>query len=335
MPRLGTALLMILALLAPPAVSLAQNTVPTRSPRPTAIALHWVSATALDESLPRRAVLGGAGEVCVDSTSGKARSAVAPKDCSPLDGAPEICLDATLESAMAPRVSCETDDIRPRIVDLTDSSCGVDTRCLLAEAKTARAAELVVITARWDQQLHLSLSAEVTTVATGSTQELHPEQFSSAYNQLFDRTGPDCLGLLRWFTRAIVNSAARPLELAVGEGKGPVESPASRAPGEAGSAHEPSSSGSFRGWALIGGGAAAAGASTFFWLENGKTTACDAAAGDVDPCRRVWHTLAPALALDGVAAAAIAAGIFFVVHDSNRSVALSVHPSGFTVGGTF
>jgi hypothetical protein len=92
------------------------------------------------------------------------------------------------------------------------------------------------------------------------------------------------------------------------------------------------------GWALVGVGVAAGVGSVIAWSKNDELTDCDAtAAGDPAPCRRQRNTLVPAISLGAAAAGALTGGAIVLFRSRTRrgDVAVSLHPSGVSLGGRF
>ena len=90
------------------------------------------------------------------------------------------------------------------------------------------------------------------------------------------------------------------------------------------------------GWSLVGAGALLGGGAIAFWAANGSKTHCTTVAGDADGCRFERHTTTAAVVTGLAAVGAVAAGVVVLVLDRPSSrLALSVHPSGLSLGGTF
>jgi hypothetical protein len=95
-------------------------------------------------------------------------------------------------------------------------------------------------------------------------------------------------------------------------------------------------SGRLVGWSLVGAGALLAGGAITLWALNGSKVHCTAVSGDADACRFERRTTTAALVTGGAAVAALAGGIIVLAVDRGSArVALGVHPSGVTLGGTF
>jgi hypothetical protein len=92
------------------------------------------------------------------------------------------------------------------------------------------------------------------------------------------------------------------------------------------------------GWTLVGVGVVAGVGSAVAWSGNNDPFDCGGAAVD-DPaaCRQKRGTVVPAVSLGVAAAGAVVGGILILIrdHSARHEVALSVQPSGFSVGGRF
>lgn len=92
------------------------------------------------------------------------------------------------------------------------------------------------------------------------------------------------------------------------------------------------------GWTLVGVGVVAGVGSAVAWSRNNDLFDCGgAAAGDPAACRQKRGTVVPAASLGVAAAGALVGGILILIgdHSERQAVALSVQPSGFSVGGRF
>jgi len=90
------------------------------------------------------------------------------------------------------------------------------------------------------------------------------------------------------------------------------------------------------GWSLVGAGIILGGGAIALWAFNGSKVQCGVASGDTDPCRSERKTGTAAIVTGGAALAALAGGFVVLAIDRGPTrLALSVHPSGFSFGGTF
>jgi hypothetical protein len=88
------------------------------------------------------------------------------------------------------------------------------------------------------------------------------------------------------------------------------------------------------GWSLIGAGALAGAGALTLWAYNGSDVQCSSLPGD--HCRAERHTTTAAIVTGSAALAAVVGGVVLLSIDRGEGhVALSVHPSGVSVGGTF
>jgi hypothetical protein len=88
------------------------------------------------------------------------------------------------------------------------------------------------------------------------------------------------------------------------------------------------------GWSLLGAGALAGGGALALWAYNGSDVQCSSLPGD--HCRAERHTTTAAIITGSAALAAAIGGVVLLSIDrGDGRVALSVHPSGLSVGGTF
>jgi hypothetical protein len=89
-------------------------------------------------------------------------------------------------------------------------------------------------------------------------------------------------------------------------------------------------------WSLVGGGVVVGAGAIALWALNGSKVQCNAVPADTDDCRAERRTGTAALVAGGLGVAAAAAGVVLLVVDRRSGrLALSVHPSGVSVGGTF
>jgi hypothetical protein len=90
------------------------------------------------------------------------------------------------------------------------------------------------------------------------------------------------------------------------------------------------------GWSILAGGVVVGAGAIALWALNGSKIQCNAVPGDPDDCRAERKTGTAALISGGVGLGAAVTGVVILVGDRRPGrLALSVHPSGVSVGGTF
>jgi hypothetical protein len=88
------------------------------------------------------------------------------------------------------------------------------------------------------------------------------------------------------------------------------------------------------GWSLVGAGALAGAGAIALWAYNGSGVQCSSLPGD--HCRAERHTATAAIVTGSAALAAVVGGVVLLSIDrGDGRLALSVHPSGVSVGGAF
>ena len=99
---------------------------------------------------------------------------------------------------------------------------------------------------------------------------------------------------------------------------------------------EDSGVGRILGWSLVGAGAVLVGGGIALWAFNNSGTNCHSTAGDASGCPQYRHTFTAGALVGGAGLLAAAAGVVVLVMDTGPArVALSVQPSGLTLGGNF
>ena len=280
-----------------------------------------------------RALAQGVREACLDPGSLRPRkSSVA---CPVLRDVPgsQVCVEETAERALTLEIKCDGAAATAEAIDLSRSGCGT-ADCFAVEARRAAATHLLVVRGTWKDGL--VLSGNLTDLATGEARAVAPSDFETNYNAEWPRSGPQVLGLLKWFAReTALRALATEERLVVGRSRNGGEvaliAPPKNAPVPERGAHEAR----WLGWALVGAGVAAGAAGWFVWQQDKDLTACSSVSGDTDPCRRLNRTVVPAVALGLGAIGAFIGGSIILLRgrDGDARVALSVCPSGVVVGG--
>jgi hypothetical protein len=280
-----------------------------------------------------RALAQGVREACLQPAPLGPRQAVV--ECAVLPDAPtsHVCLDETAERALTIEVKCGDRDVAAEAIDLSRAGCDTSA-CFAVEARRAGATHLLMVKGSWKDGL--ALTGTLMDLATGHSNTLTPWQFEKTYNAEWPRSGPQVLGLLKWFARETTLEVLVRQTTAAGAGEprpGPVVLVSPSVPQAPTSTYLPR----WVGWTLVGAGAAAGVGSWFLWNEDKDPSGCNPVAGDVDPCRRQHRTIVPAIALGVGAAGALLAGAIVLVRSQsgNERLGLTVHSSGVILGGTF
>jgi hypothetical protein len=286
-----------------------------------------------------RAIAQGVREACVEVSSRRLR-ALPAATCKTLGDVPEsnICVDETTEQALTLQIECLPGDLTANAVDLSRSGCETSD-CYKVEAVKAGATHLLIITAAWGDS-GLIIAGKITDLADGKVTAFAPTNFAPRYSDIWPRTEPHVLALLKWITREQASRtllAAFDAETAGGKGTGAAALPS--VPPPATSTPEPlappeASAHDYRwvGWSLIGAGVVAGAGSLFAWHKNGAPNDC----GGVT-CRQQLHTIVPTVALGVAGAAGLVTGVIVLVREQRDEGGLSLflHPTGVALGGTF
>jgi hypothetical protein len=277
-----------------------------------------------------RALAQGVREACLEPASQKPRPQAT--DCSLLQDAPAslVCIDETATRALTIEIKCGARDATAEAIDLSRSGCDT-AACFMVEARRAGATHLLMVAANWKDGL--ALAGILTDLADGKSTTLTPQNFEKKYNSDWPRSGPQVLGLLKWFARetavaVLVHDATAGTAIKqarVIPAAPPIQSAYSSRPSR------------WVGWTLVGTGGAAGVGSWLFWRQDKNLVSCASVPGDVDPCRRQHRTILPALALGAGAVGAILAGSVVLVRrrPGDEQLTLIVDPSGLSLGGTF
>lgn len=282
-----------------------------------------------------RALAHGVREACLEP--GTLRPRPRRVECAMLRDVPDarICVDETVERALTLEITCEGAAAAADSVDLTRSGCEtVD--CFAVEARRAGASDLLVVRAAWKDGL--SLTGEITNLATGRSRRVTAQDLEKAYNPEWPRSGSQVLALLKWFSRRVTLEvlADRARTAGIGE-PGGVGPPTIVLPAPAAQSAPPAHSRQWVGWTLVAAGAVAGASAAVVWSKDKDLAGCVAAAGDGDPCREVHRTIVPAIALGAGAVAAVVAGSIVLIggRSGEAKLAVSLHPSGIMLGGRF
>jgi hypothetical protein len=290
-----------------------------------------------------RALAQGVREACVDPTARRARSLTAA--CKTLGDVPEsnVCVDETTEQALTRQIECLPGELSASAIDLSRSGCETS-GCFEVEARKAGASHLLVVTAAWTDA-GLTLTGRLTDLSDGSVHPFQPTDFAPRFSNIWPRTEPQVLGLLKWFART--QAAATLLEVFDAERAGGKSAhsaallppPAPEPPATPRPLVETASPDrSWLGWTLIGAGVAAGVASGIVWHKNGELTDCTAGVpGETASCRKEFHTIGPTVALGAAALGALVVGTVVLVHEHREAGALTLflHPTGMALAGTF
>jgi hypothetical protein len=286
-----------------------------------------------------RAIAQGVREACADVSSRRLR-ALPVAACKTLGDVPEsgICVDETTAQALTLQIECLPGDLTATAVDLSRSGCD-SSDCYKAEALKAGATHLLVITAAWGDS-GLTLAGKITDLADGKESTFTPTNFAPRYSDVWPRTEPQVLALLKWITREETGRtllSAFDAETAGGEGAPPRAIPLAASPPATSTpplVPPETSAPEYRwvGWTLIGAGVAAGAGSLYAWHRNGALSDCDGVT-----CRQQLHTIVPTVALGVGGAAALVTGVVVLVHERNDRGGLSLflHPTGVALRGTF
>jgi hypothetical protein len=288
-----------------------------------------------------RAIAQGVREACVEASSRHLRPLPA-RTCKTLGDVPEsnICVDETTAQALTLQIECVPGDLTANAIDLSRSGCETSD-CYKVEAVKAGATHLLVITAAWGDS-GLTVAGEITDLADGKVTAFAPANFAPRYSDVWPRTEPHVLALLKWITREQTGRtllAAFDAETAGGKGTVPAAIPSSVPPPPATSTPQPlappeASAPDYRwvGWTLIGAGVVAGAGSLFAWHKNGSLSDCGGTT-----CRQQLHTIVPTVALGVGGAAALVTGVIVLVREQHDQGGLSLflHPTGVALGGTF
>jgi hypothetical protein len=287
-----------------------------------------------------RAIAQGVREACVEMSSRRLR-ALPTAACKTLGDVPEsnICVDETTAQALTLQIECLPGDLTASAVDLSRSGCETSD-CYKVEALKAGATHLLVITAAWGDS-GLTVAGKITELAGGKESAFAPTNFAPRYSDIWPRTEPHVLALLKWITREQTGrTLLSAFDAETAGGKGTVAATVPPAPAPPVTTSSPllappeTSAPEYRwvGWTLIGAGVAAGAGSLFAWHKNGAVNDCDGVT-----CRQQLHTIVPTVALGVAGAAALVTGAILLVHERHDRGGLSLflHPTGVAFGGTF
>jgi hypothetical protein len=175
-----------------------------------------------------RAIAQGVREACVEVSSRRLR-ALPAATCKTLGDVPEsnICVDETTAHALTLQIECLPGDLTASAVDLSRSGCETSD-CYKVEALKAGATHLLVINAAWGDS-GLTIGGKITDLADGKVTAFAPTNFAPRYSDIWPRTEPHVLALLKWIAREQTGRtllAAFDAEAAGGKGTVPEALPA-------------------------------------------------------------------------------------------------------------
>ncbi|HEY4395330.1 MAG TPA: hypothetical protein VGP64_14770 [Polyangia bacterium] len=209
-------------------------------------------------------------------------------------------------------------------------ACG-DRECLRVAAKTANASDVLVATGGRNDMRGYHIELRIWNVASDREDNAVAECNICAATQMVESVATAADPLLDRVPTLHANlSAAAPATAETAA----IPAPLVSAPAPAAEAKSPPR---WIGWTLIGAGVAVGAVSGVLFAINGDLT--DSAS--VKPTNgtpqeaRQWTTIVPGFIAAGVSAAALAGGIFFLVHgnEDHPSLAIGLQPLGLTLGG--
>jgi len=161
-----------------------------------------------------KAVLAGAQEVCVQPDGESRRRTTT---CEQVRGAKwgfgdantsiDLCEHEDVATMTSPRVSCPSEDVSVKVIDMTNVDCASDP-CFVDVAKRAGATHLLRLVGffrdTYSLEPTLSLSATVTRLSDGAVHLVRPHDVDPAFDSSRPRPAYQAMGILRWLARSAV-----------------------------------------------------------------------------------------------------------------------------------